>query len=59
MSLFSMLTGRYPSELEILKLPTVGDAHLPETLERSNYQTATFINDQVFDEAFGYGQDLN
>ena len=60
MSLFSILTGRYPSELirNTKTPPAFSKAMrtLPETLERSNYQTAAFINDQMLDEDFGYGQ---
>ncbi len=60
MSLFSMLTGRYPSELirNTKTPPAFSKAMrtLPETLQRSSYQTAAFINDSEIDEAFGYGQ---
>ena len=60
MSLFSLLTGRYPSELirNTKDRPAFSKAMrtLPETLTRSSYQTAAFIADKNLDEAFGYSQ---
>lgn len=60
MGIFSLLTGRYPSELirNTKTPPAFSKAMrtLPETLERARYQNAAFLDDQLIDESFGYSQ---
>ena len=60
MGIFSLLTGRYPSELirNTKSPPAFSKAMrtLPETLERARYQNAAFVDDQLLDESFGYSQ---
>lgn len=60
LSLFSLLTGHYPSELiRNTQSPMVvsrAASMLPETLKRAHYNTAAFISDPQITQARGYDQ---